>query len=493
MNYLRKVAGHTVIYGLSSVVPRLLNYILVPLHTRVFLQEDYGVVTEMYAYLAVLLVVLTYGMETGFFRFSATDTDTDSNVTYSTTFFSLLASSTVFIALASIFSQPIVSSIGYPNNPEYVILLASIIGLDAFATIPFAKLRLINRPYTFAYIKIVGVALNVLANFFFLLICPKYEIFQTLGIYNPDLGITYIFISNLLGTLVSTALVFFIPGLLPTTFSFKRLKTILLYSFPLLISGIGGSSNEFFDRIFFKYLADEATNPLYQLGIYGANVKLAVLMTLFIQMYRYAVEPFIFSNVKDKNSPSMYANLTKHFLFFALLIFLGVSLFTEIFQILIGKNFREGIGVVPILLLSNLFFGLYFNVSIWFKIANKTWYGIFYTFAGALVTIALYLLLIPRIGYYGAAVTKLVCYIFMTIICYFGGKKHYPVPYDIRNFIIYIVAAIGFFLAGYFINIDIYLVSFIFRVGLILAFVLLFLKLENYSLSTIINFKRHDR
>lgn len=490
MNYLRKVAGHTVIYGLSSVVPRLLNYILVPLHTRVFFQEDYGVVTEMYAYLAVLLVVLTYGMETGFFRFSSNDSDT--NVTYSTTFFSLLTSSTVFIALASIFAHPIVSTMGYPGKPEYVILLASIIGLDAFATIPFAKLRLISKPYTFALIKIVGVTLNVLANFFFLLICPKYEIFQTIGIYNPDLGITYIFISNLLGTLVSTALVFFIPGLLPTTFSFKRLKTILLYSFPLLVSGIGGSSNEFFDRIFFKYLADEATNPLYQLGIYGANVKLAVLMTLFIQMYRYAVEPFIFSNVKDKNSPTMYANLTKHFLFFALLIFLGVSLFTEIFQVLIGKNFREGIGVVPILLLSNLFFGLYFNVSIWFKIANKTWYGIFYTFAGALITIALYVLLIPRIGYYGAAVTKLVCYIFMTIICYFGGKKHYPVPYDIRNFLIYIVAAVALFIAGYFVNIDIYLISFVFRVGLILTFVLLFLRLENYKLSSVINFKRHE-
>ena len=491
MNYLKKVAGHTAIYGLSSVVPRLLNYLLVPLHTRVFFQEDYGVVTEMYAYLAVLIVVLTFGMETGFFRFSSKETDSD--VTYSTVFYTLLTSSTIFIVLASVFSQPIISTLGYPNKPEYVILLAAIIGLDAFATIPFAKLRLLNKPYTFATIKIVGVALNVLANFFFLVVCPKFPTFETIGIYNPDLGITYIFISNLLGTLVSTTLVFFIPGLLPTTFSFKRLKTIFIYSFPLLISGIGGSSNEFFDRIFFKYLADEATNPLYQLGVYGANVKLAVLMTLFIQMYRYAVEPFIFSNVDDKNSPTMYANLTKYFLVFALLIFLGVSLFTDIFQILVGKGFREGIGVVPILLLSNLFFGLYFNVSIWFKIANKTWYGIFYTFAGAVVTITLYLILIPRIGYYGAALTKLLCYIFMTIICYYGGKKHYPVPYDIQKFIIYILVAIALFLVGYFVNIEVYILSFIFRIGLIFIFLFLFLKLENYSLSTILNFKKNER
>ena len=490
MNYLKKVAGHTVIYGLSSVVPRLLNYLLVPLHTRVFLQEDYGIITEMYAYLAVLIVVLTYGMETGFFRFSSDEND--NNVTYSTTFFTLLTSSTLFISLATIFSQPIVATLGYPNNSEYVILLAAIIGLDAFATIPFAKLRLLNKPYTFATIKIIGVAINVLSNFFFLLICPRYEIFETIGIYNPNLGITYVFVSNLIGTVISTSIVFFIPGLLPTTFSFKRLKTILLYSFPLLISGIGGSSNEFFDRIFFKYLADEATNPLYQLGIYGANVKLAVLMTIFIQMYRYAVEPFIFSNIQDKKSPSMYANLTKHFLVFALLIFLGVSLFTEIFQVLVGKNFREGIGVVPILLLSNLFYGLYFNVSFWFKLANKTWYGIFYTFAGAVVTFSLYFLLIPRIGYYGAAITKLVCYIFMTVICYLGGQKHYPVPYDIRNIFIYILFAIGLFFAGYFVKIDIYILSFIYRLGLILLFIFLFLKLENYKLSTILKFNNNE-
>ena len=491
MNYLRKVAGHTVIYGLSSVVPRLLNYMLVPLHTRVFMQEQYGVVTEMYAYLAVLIVILTYGMETGFFRFSSSEND--NNVTYSTCFLSLLTSSILFIALASIFSQPIVTTLGYPNHPEYIILLSFIIGLDAFSTIPFARLRLLNKPYTFATIKIIGVVINVFANFFFLLICPKYEIFQTIGIYNPNLGITYIFISNLLGTVVSTAIVFFIPGLLPTTFSFQRLKTIFIYSFPLLISGIGGSSNEFFDRIFFKFLADEATNPLYQLGIYGANVKLAVLMTIFIQMYRYAVEPFIFSNVRDKESPAMYANLTKHFLVFALFIFLGVSLFTEIFQILIGKNFREGIGVVPILLLSNLFYGLYFNLSFWFKLVNKTWYGIFYTFAGALVTFSLYFMLIPRIGYYGAAIAKLVCYIFISVICYIGGQKHYPVPYDLKNIFIYIVVAVGLFFAGYFVHIDIYILSFLYRIGLILGFLFLFLKLENYDLLTLLNLKNNER
>jgi O-antigen/teichoic acid export membrane protein len=489
MSYLKRIAGHTAVYGLSSVVPRLLNYLLVPLHTRVFLQEDYGVVTEMYAYLAVLLVLLTYGMETGFFRFSSEDKE--SNVTYSTAFFSLLFSSTIFILFASLFSQSIVNVIGYPDNKEYVILLASIIGLDAFSTIPFAKLRLLNRAYTFALIKILGVVINVSLNFFFLLVCPAFPFFEAVGIYNPELGINYIFISNLIGTLVSTLVIFFVPGMLPTTFSFKRLKVLLVYSFPLLISGLGGSSNEFFDRIFLKYLTDPDSNPLYQLGVYGANAKLAVLMTLFIQMYRYAVEPFIFSSIDDKESPSRYAVLTKYFLAFALTIFMSVGLFTELFQVLIGKGFREGIAVVPILLMSNLFLGLYINFSIWYKVSNKTWYGILYTFTGAAVTMFLYVLLIPILGYYGAAIAKLICYILMSIICYYGGQRHYPVPYEVKKFVLFILSAVALFIAGYFVNISYYPLSIIYRIALILAFLAIVIFIDKIPVLKLIRtFKR---
>lgn len=489
MNYLKRVAGHTLIYGLSSVVPRLLNYFLVFLHTRVFLQEDYGIVTELYAYLAILLVLLTYGMETGLFRFSGKDQNPEE--TYSTAFFSLLTSSALFILFISLFSGSISSLMGYAGRSDYIILLVAIIGLDAFSAIPYAKLRLLNRPYTFAMIKIVGVLLMIFFNIFFLLICPKFPFFESIGIYNPELGVAYIFISNLIGTLFTTVFVLFIPGLLPSTFSFSKLKTLLVYSFPLLISGIGGSSNEFFDRIFYKYLASADVNALYELGIYGANVKLAVLMTLFIQMYRYAVEPFIFSNVGDKNSPQMYANLTKYFLAFGLLIFLGVGLFTEIFQVLIGRDFREGIGVVPILLLSNLFFGLYFNVSIWYKITNQTWYGILYTFSGAVITMVLYFILIPIIGYYGAALSKLICYIIISILCFWGGQKRYPIPYETKKFILFIITAISLFLLGYFIVIPIYLLSFIFRIALILVFILLIMKTEDISIKNLLNGFRH--
>jgi O-antigen/teichoic acid export membrane protein len=450
MNYLRRIAGQTAVYGLSSVVPRLLNYILVPLHTRVLLQEDYGIVTELYAYLAVLLVILTFGFETGFFRFATKEND--NNVTYSTAFYTLLTTSFIFILLISIFSNNISSFLNYTDHPEYIYLPAIIIGLDAFSAIPFAKLRLLNKAFTFATIKILGVSINVLLNIFFLVIAPRIEWFSNFSHFTKGNYILFILISNLVSTLFVTLTLLLIRSLQPTIFSFSRLKTLFFYSFPLLISGFGGTTNEFLDRIFLKNILPEDSNPLYQLGIYGANLKLAILMVLFIQMYRYAAEPFFFSNSDKKDSPEMYANLTKYFLIFTLIIFLGVGLFTEVFQVLIGMGYREGIGIVPILLLANLIFGVYYNFSIWYKLVNKTWYGIFYTFIGAIITIFLYFLLIPIIGYYGAAIAKLVCYIIITALCYVGGQRNYPIPYQISRFALYTLLAITLFLIGYFVN-----------------------------------------
>lgn len=484
MNYIKKLAGQTAIYGLSSVVPRLLNYLLVPLYTRVFLPEEYGIVTEMYAYLAFLLILLTYGMETGYFRFATKDND--SQTTYSTAFYALLTSSAFFILLISLLSQNIVNILGYDNNPEYVVYLAIIIGLDAFTSIPFARLRFNNQPFTFSVIKIIGVVINVLLNFFFLKICPNYEIFQNIGVYNPSLGVAYVFISNLISSIIVTITLLLTKGVLPTTFSFTKLKTLLLYSFPLLISGLGGTTNESFDRIFLKYLLPDETNPLYQLGIYGSNVKIAVLMVLFIQMYRYAAEPFFFSTADDKNSPIIYSNMMKYFLAFTLLIFLGVGLFTDIFQYLVGSDFREGLAVVPILLLANLFYGLFFNLSIWYKLTNKTWYGIYYTFSGAALTLTLYFLLIPHIGYYGAAIARLACYILMTVLCYLGGRKHFPIPYDFRRMSIYFVSALILFFIGYFVEVEIYIISLAFRVFLVGIFLIIFLYFEKIKFSNLL-------
>jgi len=491
MSYLRKLSGQTAIYGLSSVVPRLLNYILVPLHTRVFLQEEYGIITEMYAYLAFLLVILTYGMETGFFRFAAKEENT--NTTYSTAFYSLLTTSLLFFATVFLFSDSIVSVIGYPNNPEYVIYLGAIIAIDAFCTIPFARLRLENKAKVFSSIKIISVVINVSLNFFFLALCPKYEFLQNLYIYNADIGIGYVFISNLVSSIfVVIILLVFNHNLLPSRFSVAKFKLLLLYSFPLLVSGLGGTANEWLDRIFLKYLIPDEQNPLYQLGIYGANLKLAVLMVLFIQMFRYAAEPFFFSNANTVESKKIYADVLKYFLVFTILIFLGVSLFTDIFKFFVGERFREGLSVVPILLLANLFNGIYFNLSIWFKLSNRTWYGIYYTFAGAIITVTLYFLLIPKIGFYGAAIARLACYIFMTVLCYYGSKRYFNVPYQVGRMFLYLILGILIFIIGYFIKINNEAISFLFRILLIAAFLYLFIVIEKIKVIPILNSLRND-
>ncbi|HCY00966.1 MAG TPA: polysaccharide biosynthesis protein [Bacteroidales bacterium] len=490
MHYIKKLAGQTALYGLSSVVPRLLNYLLVPFHTRVFNQPEYGIITEMYAYMALLLILLTYGMETGFFRFSSKEQN--SNKTYSTAFYSLLTTSTFFVVLMYFLSAPISSKLGYSSNPEYIFYLAAIIGLDAFSAIPFAKLRLMNRALTFSAIKIVGVIINVFLNIFFIVICPANPTLSNLFISSSGSLIQYVFISNLISSAAVIIFLLFTSDILPTTFSFARLKELLIYSFPLLVSGLGGTTNESFDRIFLKHLISTDKDPLYELGIYGANVKLAVLMVLFIQMYRYAVEPFFFANEGQKDSKKMYSNLLKYFVVFTLLIFMSVGLFTDIFQHLVGKEFREGLGVVPILLLANLFYGIFFNISIWYKLVNKTWYGVFYTFSGAILTLILYFTLIPVIGYYGAAVARLACYIFMTVLCIVGGQKHYPIPYDFKRILLYLLAAIGLFLLGYFFSYPSKLVLYSFRVLLIFTFLLFVFFIEKISFKQILQFIKHE-
>ncbi len=472
MSFLKKLAGETAIYGLSSVVPRLLNYLLIFLHSRVFLPEEYGVVTEMYAYLGFLLVLLTFGFETGYFRFSSTPNA--SHKIYSTALFSLVTINVIFFVGVALFSNSIISALGYPNKPEYALILAAIIALDSIAAIPFARLRQLNRPIVFSTIKILGVLINVFLNIFFLIICPSVSFLKNSFFFTPNNAITYIFISNLIASTFTTTIVIYLSRKEEFKFSFTDLKHLLVYSIPLLISGIGGTTNETFDRIFIKYLVPAEDNPMYQLGIYGSNVKLAVLMVLFIQMYRYAAEPFFFKSASDKNSTSIYSITTKYFLAFTLLIFLGVGLFTDVFKYMVGKDFRTGLDVVPILLLANVFYGLFFNLSIWYKLTNKTWYGIYFTFIGAAVTIAVNLLLTKHIGFYGAAWGRLMCYVVMCIVCFVVGRRFLKIPYDIKGILFNIAMALIVFYLGYNIEIENIILSFSFRVILIASYILFF-------------------
>ena len=324
MNQIKKLVGQTVIYGFGTIAPRLLNFLLLtPFYTRIFEQKEYGVFTELYAYIVFLLVILTYGMETGFFRF--TKAEKDFTKVYSTSLISLFTTSSVFVILAYVFSQNIATILDYGHKVEFIRWFCIIVSIDAFTAIPFAKLRYLGKAKKFGILKIINVLVNIGFNLFFFILLPRIielnpESFLNI-IYNPELGIGYVFIANLISSVVT--LVLLLPEIFDTKINFdiNLLKRILNYSFPLLIVGIAGTINEVMDKILMKHLVSDPSTALEQVGIYGANYKLAVLMTLFIQMFRYAAEPYFFSKMDDKNAKEQYAVIMKFFVIFGLIIF----------------------------------------------------------------------------------------------------------------------------------------------------------------------------
>jgi len=431
---------------MSSIVGRLLNYLLVPLYTRIFLPEVYGVVVELYAYVGFVLIFLTYGMETGFFRFSQKE---NFDKVYSTIITSLIATSCLFVIFVYVFLKPIAGAMQYGGNPEYILWMAIIVAIDAIIAIPFARLRLKEKALKFATIKIVNISVNIGANLFFLILCPRIAAVNpdspVLYLYSADIGVGYVFISNLIANIVTIILL--LPEMISVSFNFdyKLLRKILIYTLPLLVAGLAGMINETLDRILLKYLLPDSVNAMEQIGIYGANYKLAILMTLFIQMFRYAAEPFFFGHQKEKNSPETYANVTKYFIVFGLCIFLGVMLYLDIIKHFISSEYHSGLVVVPILLAANLFLGILYNLAIWYKLNDLTKYGAIIAIIGASVTLVLNIILIPQIGYLGSAWATFVCYLSMVVISYFWGKKYYKVPYDLKNIGIYFIVAGAFF------------------------------------------------
>lgn len=447
-NPLKMLAGQTAIYGMGTIVPRLLNYLLLtPFYTRVFQQGEYGVVTELYAYVAFLMVLLTYGMETSFFRFASKENDKDK--VYTTALVSLFFTSLLFIILMLGFNNHVAGWIRYSANPEYIIMFSLIVGLDAFSSLPFARLRQEDRAMRFAMIKIINVVVNIGFNIFFLVLCKRWytddpdswvSIF-----YNPSFGVGYAFLSNLIAT--SVTLILLLPDIINVKWRFDPalLRKMLSYALPLLIVGLAGMVNEVSDKILLKYLLPENLDEMAQLGIYGANYKLAVLMTLFIQMFRYAAEPFFFSQSGESNARQTYASVMKYFIIFGLLIFLGVTLFMDIFKYFIGPDFREGLHIVPIVLLANLFLGVFYNLSVWYKLNDLTRYGAVLALSGSLITLIMLFTLIPVMSYTGAAWAHFACYGSMMVLSYFWGRKHYPVPYDLKKIGLYFLLAMGLY------------------------------------------------
>jgi len=457
MNPIKRLAGQTAIYGLPSIIGRILGYLLVPLYTRVFTQAEYGVVNLFYAYTALLLVILIYGMETAFFRFAEKEGDKDR--VFSTAFLSILLSTSGFILLSLAFSGSIAGWIDYPGHPEYVVWFALIIGFDVLSAIPFAKLRALNRPIRFAFIKLVNILLNISLNLFFILLCPWlmkhagtgfYEHFLRF-IYNPDWGIEYIFISNLAASLVVLILLFPEISGLRWRMDPALWRRMFIYALPLLFAGLAGVANETFDRILLRYLLPPDIAEA-EVGVYGACYKIAILMTLFIQAYRYAAEPFFFSYAREKDARQTYARVMTFFVITVSALFLVTMLYLDDIVIrFIGKDFREGRPVIPILMLAHLFLGVYYNLSIWYKLTGQTIYGAYLSVAGSVVTIALNILWIPRSpdhylsGYMGSAWATFIGYGLMMVFSWILGQKFYKIPYHLWKIVLYLGLAVALY------------------------------------------------
>lgn len=451
MNPLKRLAGQTAIYGLPTIAGRVLNYLLVPLYTRVFEPAEYGVVTEFYAYVAFLYVLLGYGMETAFFRFSKPGEN--GKTVFSTALLSLTISTSIFLLAVIGSSASIASSMGYASNREYIIWFAFILGFDALSSIPFAHLRQQGKAARFALIRSVNITFNIGLNLFFILLCPY--LLANHGpsafldfVYNPEIGVGYIFISNLIAS--GLTLLLLLPAIKGIQLKFEPglWKQMFLYAWPLLILGLAGIVNETIDRILLKHLLPPESDPMAQLGIYGACYKVSILMTLFIQTYKYAAEPFFFEQMKNQDARLLYAKVMNYFVAICGFIFVAIMLFIDVVILFIGEEYRVGAPVIPILLMANLFLGIFYNLSVWFKITGKTLGGAMIAVFGMLVTLALNFMLIPKMGYMGAAWATFICYASMMLLSYFAGRRFYPVPYDVLRISSYILLAVLLYYLG---------------------------------------------
>lgn len=444
MSSVKQLYSQSIIYGLSTIVPRLLNYLLVPIHTNVLTDpRQYGIITEFYAYISFLLIFLTFGLETGYFRF--VNKYKDDERVYSNSFTFVLSISSLFFVAAYLFSGSISGLLGADYLPIYIITTAAIVSLDSITALPFAKLRYLNRPLAFSFIKIAGVAINVSLNIIFYLVLNSSYLKTLFPSIDP---LFYIFLSNLIQNIIVFILVTYFTGIPKIRIDKVILKELIWYSFPILLAGLSGTTNEAFDRLFIKYLLPEGVDSLYQLGIYGACVKLAVLLVLFVQMYRFAAEPFFFKTSGSQDHINLFGKSFKYFLIFTVIISLLITFNLPILKYFIGKNYRQSLYIVPLLLLANIFYGLYFNLSFWYKLADKTIYGLKYTVIGSVITIISNIFFIPIIGIYGAALSRLITYVTMTIMSFKDGRKSGFVSFETYNIKFYFIYIFFIILLG---------------------------------------------
>ena len=495
MSVLKKLAGETVIYGVPSIIGRFLNWWLTPLYAWIFLPDDFGILSNILAYVAFLQVLLTYGMETSYFRFAGRSEHPER--VFSTTMVSLSITSVLFIGFVLGFSKNISSWINYEGHRNYIIWMGITVALDALSAIPFAKLRLDSRPVRFALLKTVNIALSIVLNLFWILLCPKilHSNPQSIirFIYNPNIGIGYAFLSYLMASGVT--LLLFLPDLRlkKSNFDVHILIKMLKYGWPILVIGLAGMVNLNIDKILLPKLLVNSSNPIFELGVYSASGKLAILMALFIQAFRFSFEPFLFSHYKNEDSKKVYAVIMKYFVILGLIIFLGVMFYMDILKFFIGSTqsgYHEGIKVVPWLLMGNLFLGIFYTQSLWYKLTDQTYFGARFAIIGAIITIVLNILLSPLFGYMACGYAFFIASLVMTVISYFVGQKYFPVKYNLKQIGVYLIVAIILFLISKTIVFDIKILKVAFNTVLYLLFFLLIWIKEKDDLKGLFNIRR---
>jgi len=442
---LVRLAQDTAIYGVSSILGKFLNWLLVPLYTYVLASPaDYGQVTNLYAWTALLLVILTYGMETGFFRFINKEDEPNPLRVYSTSMISVGGTSLLFAVLVALYSQSIANRLGYAPHPEYIWLLGFSVAIDAFASIPFAYLRYKKMPIRFAAFKILFVVLNILLNLWFFIFCPylmRVAPSMVSWFYNPDYGVGYVFVANFLSTFIQT--LFLLPYIVSIKWTFNKplFISILKYSLPLLLLGIAGIMNQILDKVLFPFLLKGHYGET-QLGIYGATSKMALVMLMFTQAFRYAYEPFVFSQKREKSSLDSYSRAMTYFVIFSWLIFLAMVFYIDIFKIILAREYWVGLKIVPVVLVSFIFQGVYFNLSIWYKLTDRTMWGAWFALIGTVIIVAGNILLVPQFSYWGSVWSAFACYLVIMLLSYFVGLKYLSIPYDLRALGLYSALAL---------------------------------------------------
>lgn len=476
---IKSLAKDTAIYGLSSIIGKFLNWCLTPLYTYLLLPEEYGIIVNLYAWIGLMLVLLTYGLETGFFRFANDPDKGEPQTVYATCMTSLGVTTALFLGLVFVFLKPLSQILQSGTHPEYVALIAVIIALDVFSALPFAYLRYRLRPLRFAALKLLNIGLTIFFNIFFLVICPKIHAQHAEWIswfYNPDYGVGYILVSNVLTS--GIVLLMLLPEIVHIRwrFRFQLLQQILHYSFPLLILGLAGMLNQNFDKILYTYLIPDIAEASHQLGIYGANAKIAVVMIMFTQAFRYAYEPFIFTRTKGEDKRTTYALAMKYFIIVDLLIFLGVMFYLDIIRYFIDPRYFEGLKVVPIIMMAELFSGIFFNLSLWYKLTDRTQWGVYFSLIGLIIIVAANVIFVPHFGYVACAWAAFACYFAMMFFSWLVGQKYYPISYDLKSIAKYTGLALMLYFIGTWIVIDNLILRLAFRTCLLAIYLTYLIK-----------------